>query len=183
MNAWSEGKIGRILAHNSFKTALCMLPNTVWTGDEIDLLVVPPCLRVIDVEIKISRADLRADRHKGRWWQTMKYNEAGPPKPIAYPKHVWKHYYAMPTELWHVDLLDTIFPTSGVLLVSAARSGLWQGWVECVQRATPNKAAKPLDPADVLDIARLATIRMWETYLDLDRVRADNARQLAMYRP
>lgn len=80
---WSEGKVARILARNTFKNALCVLPNSTWTGDEIDLLVVPPCLRVVDVEIKISRADLKADAKKGRWWRRPDFKD-GPPAAVVY---------------------------------------------------------------------------------------------------
>lgn len=184
---WSEGKVGRILARNTFAKALCVLPNSTWTGDEIDLLVVPPCLRCVDVEIKVSRADLRADRNKARWWrQPGQSRGGGPPAPIAYPKHVWKHYYAMPVDIWHADLLDIIWPQSGVLLVSESRgahglNGYAYGDVECVQRATPNKAAKPLGPHQIHAVARLASLRMWDTYRDLERVRDDCERRVAMY--
>lgn len=189
---WDEGKVARILARNTFKTALCVLPNSTWTGDEIDLLVVPPCLRVVDVEIKVSAADLRADRNKSRWWRRqdfLPFQQCGPPRPaekIDYPRHVWKHYYALPVDLWRVELLDSIWPTSGVLLVAESRgghglNGYGYGDVECVQRATPNKTAKPLGPHQLRDLARLASLRMWDAYRDLGIARDDHARQRALW--
>ena len=45
--------------------ALVMVPNCYWTGDECDLLVVRNDLRLVDVEVKISRSDLKADAGKG----------------------------------------------------------------------------------------------------------------------
>ena len=36
--------------------------------------------------------------------------------------------------------------------------------VHCERRATPNKDAHRLTPAQAVDIARLANLRMWEAY-------------------
>lgn len=182
---WSEGKVARILARNTFKNALCVLPNSTWTGDEIDLLVVPPCLRVVDVEIKISRADLKADAKKGRWWRRPDFKD-DPPAAVVYPRHVWKHYVAMPVDIWKDEFVADLQPISGVLVVSDSRgrhglNGYAYGSVECVRRATPNKKAKPLDAGDIREIARLASLRMWDAYRDLDRARDDHARRIAMY--
>jgi hypothetical protein len=179
---WSEGKVARILARNTFKDALCVLPNSTWTGDEIDLLVVPPCLRVVDVEIKISRADLKADANKSRWWRRADTEWL----PREYPVHVWKHYYAMPAEIWKPEWLDLVGCISGVLLVSDSRArhglnGYAYGTVECLRRAKPNKAAKSLGPHEIREIARLASLRMWDAYRDLDWARDDHARRISMY--
>lgn len=185
VTTWSEGKVGRILARNTFKDALCVLPNSTWTGDEIDLLVVPPCLRVVDVEIKISRADLKADAKKDRWWRRPDFKH-GPPQPVDYPRHVWKSYFAIPVDVWRQEWLADVRPLSGVLVVSDSKgrhglNGYAYGTVECLRRATPNKAAKALGPHEIREIARLASLRMWDAYRDLDRARDDHARRIAMY--
>jgi hypothetical protein len=182
---WSEGKVARILARNTFRDALCVLPNSMWTGDEIDLLVVPACLRVVDVEIKISRADLKADAKKERWWRRPPYQDVAP-APVVYPRHVWKHYFALPVDVWKHELLEFVQPISGVLVVHDSRgrhglNGHMYGSVECVKRATPNRFAEQLDAAALREIARLASLRMWDAYRDLDRARDDHARQIAMY--
>jgi hypothetical protein len=175
---WTEGKIAGILARNTFKNALCALPNSTWTGDEIDLLVVPPCLRVVDVEIKVSRADLRADRNKDRWWNRIRH---GPPLPIAYPRHVWKSYFAMPAEIWDDKLLADVQPVSGVLVIHDSRgghglNGYAYGRVDCVKRAKPNRSAEKLDAQALRQIARLASLRMWDSYRDLDGEKAEHAK-------
>lgn len=143
-----------------------MLPNTLWTGEEIDLLVVPPCLRVIDVEIKISRADLKADASKDRWWVLI---NGGQRRPVEYPRHVWKHYVCLPRAIWRAEFDALLQPVSGVILVDeptgrrahAVRT-FGVGNVQCIRRAVPNRAAKPLDAEHVLAIARLASLRMWD---------------------
>ena len=62
---WSENLIAATLARQIFhRKHLVVVPNCSWPGSECDLLVVTPSLRIIDVEIKISRADLLADTKK-----------------------------------------------------------------------------------------------------------------------
>lgn len=174
---WSETKIGRILARNTFKDYLCVLPNCTWTGYEIDLLVVTPDRRIIDVEIKISRADLRADKAKDKWWRQMPGEwDAGlrqykRPPPIAkeWPKDTWKHYYAMPAEIWDEKLRAEVQPVSGVLLLQPWDRWHLNGQVECVKRAKPCRTATVLDESQVISIARLASLRMWDAYLAAEK--------------
>ena len=59
--SWTERSIGGLVVRQLFQRRVLAVPNCCWTGSECDLLVIAPCLRIIDVEIKISRADLRAD--------------------------------------------------------------------------------------------------------------------------
>lgn len=59
---WTEKTIARALAQQTFnRKYLVVVPNCNWTGYEADILAVTENLRLIDVEIKISRADLKAD--------------------------------------------------------------------------------------------------------------------------
>jgi len=182
---WSEAKIGRILARDTFKDMLCVLPNTYYAGEEADLLCVSKSLRLIDVEIKISRADLKRDPAKDKWWQSAKLAESvivesswGPrpgkpqimkryPKiPRAYPRHVWKHYYAMPESIWKPELLEFVQPISGVLLISDDKR------VKSIKRCKPNLKAPLMDAHDLMLIARLCSYRMWDAYGHLEK-RAD----------
>jgi hypothetical protein len=181
---WTEGRIGRILARHTFKSDLCVLPNCTWTGDEIDLLVVTRDLRIIDVEIKVSRADLKQDRDKSKWWHQPwgdwvdgKWVQ---PAKIAkpWPRKVWKHYYAMPAALWTDALLDFIQPVSGVLLVDETHRGT--PTIECVKRAKPCRDVSILTAEQVVHIARLASLRMWDAYRDLERRERDEAKTAAI---
>lgn len=136
-----------------------------------DLLVVAPCLRVIDVEIKISRADLKADKDKDKWWR---YPQGYWPRdqrdamrtPREWPRKVWKHYYAMPAEIWRDDLLEHVQPASGVLLLHPPRHGDVVR-VQSVKRAQPNRDAVALDASAIMQLARLTSLRMWDAYKKL----------------
>lgn len=160
------------LAANTFAGHLCCLPNTTWTGDsEIDLLVVHRSLRVIDVEVKVSRADLKADIAKDKWWhaRTWENVKLGTPRTRReWPRKVWKHYYAMPAELWRDDLRDAIPKVSGVLLVKRKPVGGGTGryiyTVECVRASKPRRDAEVLSAEHVMQLARLTSLRLWERY-------------------
>ncbi|MEI2416194.1 hypothetical protein V8Z80_08420 [Orrella sp. JC864] len=194
---WSEQSIARALATQFFnRKYLCVVPNCNWTGYECDLLAITENLRIIDVEIKISRSDLKADAKKDKWWrrehigywptvtelrhhprldklveQRVYRRPRYKSTPKDWPSKVWKHYYALPKEIWTPELLDALpNQNSGILLLdqdSTCRA--WEGIrVTCLRRATPNRDAKPISPAAAVDIARLASLRMWDAYRRLD---------------
>ena len=162
MNAWNESMIAKGLVHGLFKRSVLAVPNCGWTGSECDLLVIEPNLRIIDVEVKISRADLKADAKKDKWWITRPWSRRHPAaEPRQWPDKVWKHYYALPAEIWDNKLLDAIPKASGV--VTLVQDNRFSGGlnIKVIQKATPCRDAKPISPADAVDIARLANLRMW----------------------
>lgn len=168
---WSEHLIARAVSLQTFKRkCVVLVDNCNWTGHECDVLAVTNDLRIIDVEVKISRADLKADAKKDKWWRRAEgylWHREGPPSPDlprTFPPKVWKHYYAMPKEIWDEALLESLpSPASGVLLLRQGNNSM-PVVVDLVRRATPNKDADRLTPAQVIDIARLANLRMWEAY-------------------
>lgn len=187
---WSERAIASALARHTFKRKyLVVVPNCNWTGHECDLLAVTENLRIIDVEIKISRADLKADAKKEKWWNRRisgweehrdEHGRFRINRPVydntrmVHPPRVWKHYFALPAEIWDDSLLECLpSPASGVILLEDG------GWPKppivatVVRRATPNKQADTLKPAQAVDIARLASLRMWDAYDAADRCRSD----------
>jgi hypothetical protein len=182
---YTEANIVNALAHNTFKGALCVVPNTLWTGYEADLLVVTKNLRALDVEVKISRTDLRADREKGKWRSSGMERIDGryvftEPRPLEWPRSIFRHYYAIAAPVWRDELLADIQPASGVLTVELwetspanMRAGVCR--IDVKRRAKSNPAAEPLELSQVVDIARLASLRYWTARLELDRHRAEVA--------
>jgi len=171
--SWSERTISRALCNQFFnRKCILLVPNTTWPGNECDVLGVTMDLRVIDVEIKISRSDLKADAEKTKWWRSQEWwhthreSFIGAPRPRLpreWPRKVWKHYYALPAEIWRPELLASLPSTrSGVLLLRWQRNGVLG--VHCERRSTPNKDSDRLTPEQALDVARLANLRMWEAY-------------------
>ncbi|MCR4299732.1 MAG: hypothetical protein NUV75_13470 [Gallionella sp.] len=177
---WSEPMIARQLAREIFqRKCVVMVPNCSWTGYECDLLVVTTDLRIIDVEVKISRADLRIDLKKDKWWHWLRWDQRVDGETQRqrrdWPAKVWKHYYAMPAEIWRSELLDKIPATSGVILCkpwrdSALRESKSEFTARVEKRAKPCRDAVRITTADAVDIARLANLRMWDALADLERM-------------
>lgn len=184
----TERSIAGYLARVIFERRhLLLVPNCQWPGSECDLLVVTPNLRIIDVEIKISRADLKADANKDKWFEFERYTGVWPTpkKRIQYPKRIWKHYYCLPRAIWKPELYDCMNPVSGVLLIDETgkiRDEVGYGVtripasngmrIMVERRAKPDTKAEKISAEDAIDIARLASLRMWDAYEKLDRVEA-----------
>lgn len=178
---WTETGIARALAQQHFKRRyLCLVPNCNWTGHECDMLAVTENLRIVDVEIKISRADLKADAKKEKWWSraynwpfisrgsyaSYQHGAPAPDRRLSHPMKVWKHYYAMPAEIWKDELFDSLgSPESGVLLLFGDKDLVR---IQVKRRAKPAKGADVLTPAQAIDIARLASLRMWDSYARIE---------------
>lgn len=170
--AWSESIIIRTISRQVLQSkCILLVDNCNWTGHECDVLGVTQDLRIIDIEAKISRADFKADAKKDKWWRRLTYAEAQERgvsmwdfkgDPLQHPQKVWKHYYAMPAEIWKPEMLSmAASPASGVILLRE-RGGLITASVE--RRAVPDPNAERLTAESAIDIARLANIRMWEAY-------------------
>lgn len=171
--SWSEAAIIRAIGRQVLqRKCILLVDNCQWTGHECDVLGVTMDLRVIDIEVKISRADLKADAKKDKWWHRRRnwhfegrgalHGAPSPDLQREWPPKVWKHYYALPAELWKDVLFDSLpSPRSGVLLVSE-RYGMLHVRVE--RRAQPNRDARQLTAAEAIDVARLANLRMWDAY-------------------
>ncbi|MES2958479.1 MAG: hypothetical protein V4792_09835 [Pseudomonadota bacterium] len=174
MTTWTEAKIARHIGSQTLsRKCLVLVDNCNWTGYECDVLAVTQDLRIIDIEVKISRGDARADAYKDKWWITQGWGhyteDLGVRRHVLptrthrdWPPKVWKHYYAMPADIWTPDLIPKLAsPASGILLLSE-RNGRVS--VKCQRRSTPNRDATKISAAHALDIARLANLRMWAAY-------------------
>lgn len=156
---WSEDLIAAALSTQFLnRQHLVIVPNAKWTGHECDLICVTKGLNIIDFEIKISRSDFYADAKKQKWW-----DEAYPSRtrtPREHPIKVWKHYYVMPAEIFTPEMLEKLPSQScGVLLLEFDSKNRLQ--VRCKRKAKPNKHSTAISHSQVIDIARLATLRLW----------------------
>lgn len=171
---WSEALIANAVVRQVFRRTVLCVPNCVWTGHECDLLCVDKSLRVIDVEIKISRADLKADHFKDKWTRWTGPRPYGAPRPPRvlrdWPTRVWRHYYVLPADVWTPELLASL-PSQKSGVVTIARENpdyvyATGGYVaKVVRRARSNPDAKQLTSTQVIDIARLSTLRLWSVRL------------------
>lgn len=172
---WTAREIARSLHVQVFRHKhLCVVPNTYWPGSETDILVVRTDLRLMDVEIKISRADLKADAKKDKWFDrptVWDFGKERPPSvPRTHPRRIWKHYYCIPNDIWSDDLLPLIPESSGIIMMRDA--GVAPGcWLR--RQAKPSKDAERITPEELADIARVQSARMWDSYDEIDRHRRE----------
>lgn len=175
---WTAREIARSLAYQVFNHRhLIVCPNTYWPGNETDLLLVRTDLRLMDVEIKISRSDLKADAKKEKWFDMPVQWPMGTERsktPRTHPRRIWKHYYCMPDKIWSDDLLAHIQPTSGLIMMRdyPDHPGCWLR-----RQAKPSKDAERITPEELADIARMQSQRMWDAWNEVDRHRRELERQ------
>lgn len=169
---WTDASITDALVRQIFQRSVVVVPHTHWPGNECDLLAVEPKLRLVEVEVKISRADLRADIDKDKWRLTsreLRQREHGKGARkrvrvlewpmLAWPRRVWKHYYALPASIWSPDLLASIPEESGILTLTGSQP---RPSIRVVRRARPNRDASRISAEEVLDLARLVSLRYWD---------------------
>lgn len=174
---WTTREISRSLYWNTFSQRhLVVSPNCHATGYEADLLVVRHDLRLMDIEIKISRQDLKLDQHKDKWFKSWDFEAHGwrQPSPeererVSHPHLIWKHYYALPQEIWSDDLWSHIQPCSGVMLIRSHSSV--RPWLRILKQAKPNKDAGPIGIRELAKVANSLSFRMWRAVGELDEHR------------
>lgn len=168
MTTWTEARIARELQRTVFqRKCVLLVPNIAWMVHEADVLGVTADGRLIDIEIKISRADTRADAKKDKWWHSApsqwvdgKVVQLEPVR-RPWPPKIWRHYYCLPAEIWKPDLEAALgSPKSGVVTIAAGDHG--GPLLTSVRRAQSNAGAEKLSAAEILDVARLANLRMWD---------------------
>lgn len=186
---WTAREITRSLYLQAFDAKhLIWVPNCYYPGSECDILVVRADLRLMEVEIKISRADLKIDADKDKWIgrrpTTWPRGEPRPPgEPLTHPRRIWKHYYALPRSIWTDELEKCIQPTSGVILIGESSD---RPVSRIHRQAKPSKNADKISLEDLCQIARLATVRMFAAQDEIDshrRAQTDAARRRLPQQP
>ena len=124
-----------------------IVPNVSWGWGltyEVDLVVVRPSGYAIEVELKVSRADVIADQKKGKWrrgWGNDRFRES---------------WFAVPEKLQDFALAN--IPAHCGLIVVPEDS---YPCIRVVRKAKLNTKAKPLTEKEEIALLRLAAIRMW----------------------
>ncbi|ASD50429.1 hypothetical protein FDI24_gp148 [Acidovorax phage ACP17] len=154
---WNSGLVSQMVFQQVLKSsAMLVVPNCYWTGYECDLLAIEKGMRIIDIEVKISRADLKADMKKDKWWHTLSWRCEGPPNPRPWPPKVWKHWFALPEGIWDDSLYSSIPANSGVMLMEDNRQR-----IRIARAPRPNRDAPKIEAADAINLARLSNYRLW----------------------
>jgi hypothetical protein len=155
MNYQTEFEIQIALANYFNPTKVLIIPNltTYCMGREIDLLVLTKSLYAYEIEIKVSKADLRRDEKKKHPYHKM---------PGDLTRKLW---FAMPESMG--DCIDLVPTFAGIFLVDK------HGFVSNLREATVNKLAKKWSMENAYHLAELGTMRLWNEYRNtLTRIRA-----------
>jgi len=134
-----------------------IIPNVSWGFGvhECDLLVVSGSGYLTEIEIKISKSDLKKDLDKSHAHESKK---------IRYL------YFAIPEKL--LDCTDLIPERAGIICCYKNKreitgySGGQKQYVEIpkakiIRKATPQTSCKPIDDKDRYVLARLGALRIW----------------------
>lgn len=119
-----------------------IVPNVSWGFNihECDLLIIRKSGYLVEIEIKISRADLKKDLKK---WH--KHND----------KRVKQLYFAIPGYM-EKDI-DLIPSRAGIIIIRKNKFP----YVDILRKPMTNVLAKKLDFKQQLSIARLGVLRFW----------------------
>lgn len=120
-----------------------IVPNVSWGANihECDIFIIKPSGYAIEVEIKRSKQDLKANFKK-------KHNHSG--------HRISELYYAIPNQLYE-SCKELIPDEAGIILVSILNN------VSCcsiVKPAKKNKRVK-LTQKEICNISRLGVMRIW----------------------
>lgn len=106
---------------------------------ECDLLILSKNNYATEIEIKISKSDLRADSKK---------------KHGHYSNKIKRLFFAVPENLKE-DALKLIPERAGLFLVKD------NNYVELIKNAKINKNARPLSNKEIIKLYQLASMRIW----------------------
>lgn len=124
-----------------------IVPNVSWGMGvhECDLLVCTKAGYLWEVEIKVSKADLKKDSLK---WHEHRNDKI---------KHL---FFAIPTYLQ--DCIELIPPRAGIITVApVSEERTWWGRVKKIREPETNPAARPITDAQRYTLARLGAMRIW----------------------
>ncbi len=128
-----------------------IVPNVYWgmTGfHECDLLVVSKAGYLTEIEIKVTKSDLRADKKKWHGHRSLR---------------IKRLFFALPDYLEHC--VDLVPERAGIILVRPEGNvpGVYPYHPRCraTRPAQRNKDAGKISEADRYKIARLGALRIW----------------------
>jgi hypothetical protein len=146
MNCETELEIQYWVAHRYFGTRRnIIIPNLSWGmfNYELDLCVLNcKSLYAQEVEIKISKADLKRDKEKWKW-QYPGYN-------YDLIRQIW---FAMPLKL--KDCIELVPEKAGIIFLDC------KGYPHMERRPKINPVAKRWTLEQAFNLGRLGTMRMW----------------------
>lgn len=129
-----------------------IVPNVYWGMNvhECDLLVVSKAGYLTEIEIKVSRSDLKADAKK---WHGHESDR------------IKRLFFALPDYLENIDCIEMVPERAGIIIVKPKDNvpGEYPYSPRCreIRPAKRNPAATKISEADRYKIARLGALRIW----------------------
>ena len=148
-----------IAEHFGIRTHL-IVPNVFWgfgLRHEADLFVVTKSNYVYEVELKVSKSDLKADSKKSH-------------KHIDPKDRIKRLYYAMPAEIYDPSLIPE---DAGVLL--AVKNKTNDNRRVRIERKPVDKKVRSITTKEYTKLMELCAMRVWSMKRKLIRVRKKNA--------
>lgn len=123
-----------------------IVPNISWGMGlhECDILIASARGYLIEIEIKISAADLKKEAKKRHGH-------------VDRMGRIRKLYFAMPENLTH--LCEHLPERAGIL--SYYVDGTWNSYMREIRPAKTNAKARPLNDREMYNMARLGAMRIW----------------------
>lgn len=133
---------------------------------ECDLLVIRKSGHAIEVEIKVSKADLKKDAAKRHGH-------------IDRQNRIKELYFAVPKPLYE-DAVEHAPDRAGIITIEPY---VWHSGREALvgrvrRKPTINKAARPLSEKEMLTVARLGAMRIWGLKAKLIKANASHQKAI-----
>jgi hypothetical protein len=145
-----------------------IVPNVSWGAGlhECDMLIIRKSGHAIEVEIKVSKSDLKKDLTKRHGHKSARVKEL---------------YYAVPKKL--VDYAREILPADVGLIecYPSPQTGHAVAWT--VRPAKARRDARPFTPTEIGNVARLGTMRIWNLKRTVRQLKADLKSRPARRKP
>jgi hypothetical protein len=121
-----------------------VVPNVHWGAGlhECDMLILSKCGWASEIEIKVSKADLKKDSTKGHGHNSSK---------IKYL------YFALPDFLCESEYIPQ---RAGIIAITPVYKG-FGFYAKLIRHSEPNKAARKWDDKERANLMRLGCMRIW----------------------
>ncbi len=125
-----------------------IVPKVYWgfgpDMHECDLLMLSKAGYVTEIEIKVTRADLKKDQMKGHGHRNIR---------IKYL------YFAIPTYLEHC--IEFVPERAGIILVRPYEEGVWTPNCKRIRAPQCQKQSRKASDRERYQLARLGALRIW----------------------
>ena len=140
------GDIEIAVAHHFGYRVNIVVPNVHWglgLRHEADMIIVSSASYATEIEIKVSRGDIKADLNKWKWKRTSKL--------------IRRFFYAVPEALKDCEYLPA---DKGLIIMKEWNTNI--NPCEIIRPSAVNKGARKLREDEIRKLLHLGCMRIWE---------------------